>query len=272
MKKITQMNVAEHGVHPFSHRLRERYGFGDYTDINEPCFFWGALGETYKINNHKGLKIVKFLTPLDCTVINEINNDENLFIVYDPFFKTETDFNFVNIEFEFSDFSMFQPKPMGDKIYCYMRDPLEFRKDILEQIQRGINFEILYGGEVRDARYYDTLENLKKNYYDKCFLSINLSSKHGYTTVRELGCMGIKTIMYSPYKFPSIIQLNNYTRNFNGDGSSINVDIYEIIEKINYESRNIGYTGVRMNPHNINNEWVYVDFWEKNEYVKYKNI
>ena len=107
-------------------------------------------------------------------------------------------------------------------------------------------------------------------YYDKCFLSINLSSKHGYTTVREMGCMGIKTIMHSPYNFPSIVQLDYYERNFKGNGHSIKVNEDEIIEKINRESYNIGKLGVSMNPHNINDEWLYVDFWEKNDYIRYK--
>jgi hypothetical protein len=270
MKRIKQINVAEHGVFPFSHRLKERYGFEDYTDINEPCFFWGVIGEIHKINNHQGLKIVKFLTPSDCQLINQLKNSENLFIINDPFFNTHIDFNFANIEFEFSDFSIFQTITLGDKIYCYMRDPLEFRRDILDNIQRKINYEIIYGGEVRDAKYYDTLEYLKKKYYDKCFLSINLSSKHGYTTVRELGCMGIKTIMYSPYNFPSIIQLNYFERDFNGNGSTIKVNEDEIIEKINKESNNIGEMGNRMDPHNINDEWLFVDFWKKNEYIRYK--
>jgi hypothetical protein len=270
MKKIKQINVAEHGVFPFSHRLKKRYDLEDYTDINEPCFFWGVIGETNKINNHRGLKLVKFLTPSDCELINELNDCDNLYIVSDPFFETEKPYKFASIEFEFSDFSIFQPTTLEDKIYCYMRDPLEFRKDILLRIQKKINYEIIYGGEVRDARYYETLEDLKTKYYDKCFLSINLSSKHGYTTVRELGCMGIKTIMWSPYKFPSIIQLDYFERDLKGNGSTIRVDEDEIVDKINKESYIIGNINHRMDPHNIKDEWLYVDFWKKNEYIKYK--
>jgi hypothetical protein len=270
MKKIKQINVAQHGVYPFSSRLKKKYDLEDYTNIHDPCFFWGVIGEIDKINSHKGLKIVKFLTPHDCGLINELKNSDNLYVVSDPFFETQTNYNFVNIEFEYSDFSIFQPKILGDKIYCYMRDPLEFRKDILYRIQKKINYEIIYGGEVRDARYYESLEDLKTKYYDKCFLSINLSSKHGYTTVRELGCMGIKTIMYSPYSFPSIIQLDYFERDLKGYGSTIKIDEDEIIDKINKESYNIGKISNRMDPHNIKDEWIYVDFWEKNEYIKYK--
>ena len=270
MKKIKQINLADHGVYPFSPKLIKRYDFENYTDINEPCFFLGAIGEINKINNHKGLKIVKFLTPADCWTINQITNSENLFIISDPFIETSTNYNFVNFEFEFSDFSIFKPIILGDKIYCYMRDPLEFRKDIINRIQTKINYEIIYGGENCDAKNYYLPIDLKTMYYDKCFLSINLSSKHGYTTVREMGCMGIKTIMHSPYNFPSIVQLDYYERNFKGNGHSIKVNEDEIIEKINRESYNIGKLGVSMNPHNINDEWLYVDFWEKNDYIRYK--
>jgi len=269
MSRIKQINVALHGVYPFSKRLKEKYGFVDYHNQDEPCFFWGCLGESHKINNHKGLKVVKFLTPSDCWSIDELEESENLYIINDPFIQTKKNFKYSSIEFEIGDYSLFEPKILGDKIYCYMRDTTEFRKDILNSIQKKINYEIIYGGLVGNATYFDTLENLKSEYYDKCFLSINLSSKHGYTTVRELGYMGIKTIMSSPYNFPSISQLKTYSRDYRGDGRTIIVDENEVIEKINYESKSIGKMGIKMNPHNINDKWLNVDFWVSGEYIKY---
>ena len=269
MKKIKQINIADHGFYPFSPKLIKRYNFESYTNIDEPCFFWGAIGEVDKINNHRGLKIIKFLTPADCWVINSIMNTENLFIISDPFIETNVNYNFVNIEFEISDFKIFEPIILKDKIYCYMRDPFEFRKDIINNIQRKIDYEIIYGGENCDAKNYYSPIDLKSMYYDNCFLSINLSSKHGFTTVKELGCMGIKTIMYSPYNFPSIVQLNHYERDFKSGGHTIRVNEDEIVEKINIESFNIGKKGISMNPHNIDDRWLNVDFWENKEYIKY---
>jgi hypothetical protein len=265
MNVINQINVANHGVYPFSDRLKKRYGFVDYYDINSPCFFWGGLGEIKKINDHRGLKIIKFITPSDCETLNDLENSDNLFIINDPLLKPIKNYKFADIEFEYQDYSIFKPKVLGDKIYSYMRDPIEFQKNIILEIQKKINYEIIFGGEVSNAKYYDTLENLKRNYYDKCFLSLNLSGKHGYTTVRELGLMGIKTVMRSPYKFPSIIGLKNYSI----EGSQVKIDIDEIVDIINDESKKIGFIQNEINPHNVKNEWIKTDFWYEKKYEQY---
>jgi hypothetical protein len=264
--KIKQINVANHGIFPFYDKLKNRYNFVDYNNNIDPCFFWGVLGEIDKINNHKGLKIVKFITPFDCSVIDLLNESDNLFIISDPHFITDKKFNFVNIEFETQNYEIFKPKLLGNKIYCYMRDVVEFQKKILENIQKKINYEIIYGGEIGNARYYDNIESLKINYYEKCFLSINLSSKHGYTTVRELGLMGIKTIMSSPYEFPSIIQLKKYIRH----GNTVIIDEAEITEIINSEAKKINTIQCSMDPHNIKDEWLNIEFWENKLYEKYR--
>jgi hypothetical protein len=263
---IKQINIANHGVYPFSKDLIDRYDLTNYYNENLPCFFWGVIGETHKINNHKSLKIVKFLTPADCDVISCLINDENLFIINDPFIKEKKDYCFVDLEFEYKNYDIFKPKILGDKIYCYMRDSVEFQKNFLDEIQKKINYEIIYGGLISNAEYYDNLEALKKNYYDKCFLSINLSSRHGYTTVRELGYMGIKTIMKSPYNFPSIVQLKETITNIDYLHMQHNED--EIINLINLESKKINTLQKSLNCHNINDEWINVSFWEK-EYEKY---
>lgn len=267
MDRIKQMNVAFHGIYPFSMRLKSRYGFENYTNLDDPCFFWGCLGEIEKINNHRGLKIVKFLTPADCKVIDYLTESDNLYIISDPHFITNKKFNFVDIEFEYQYFDIFKPKPLGEKIYCYMRDPVEFGKNILMRIQKKIKYEIIFGGEVGNAQYYDSLEELKRKYYDHCFLSINLSKKHGYTTVRELGFMGIKTLMSSPYNFPSIIQLQKYSR----QGNNIFVDDDEIIDIINKESTKIGSVVPQIDPHNVKDEWLDINFWKNKTYEKYSS-
>lgn len=264
---ITQINIANHGVYPFSKLLMDRYNFTNYYNNELPCFFWGVLGEVDKINAHKSLKIVKFLTPSDCDVICSLINDENLFIITDPFIKEKGNYSFADLEFEYKNYDIFKPKTLGDKIYCYMRDPIEFQKKTMEEIQKKINYEIIYGGEVSNAQYYNSLETLKEDYYDKCFLSINLSSRHGYTTVRELGYMGIKTIMKSPYNFPSILQLKNTITNF--DFKYMQHDQFEIIELINSESKKINTIQKSLNCHNINDEWLNVSFWKDKKYEKY---
>ena len=84
MNKIEQFNVANHGIHPFKKNLMSRYDFKEYHNPDLPCFFFGGLGEIEKINNHRGLKVVQFITPFDCTVANQLIDGPNLFVVDDP--------------------------------------------------------------------------------------------------------------------------------------------------------------------------------------------
>jgi hypothetical protein len=259
--KINQVNVANHGIHPFKKNLINRYNFKEYYSTVLPCFFFGAIGEIEKINNHKGLKIVQFITPSDCLTANELINSPNLFIIDDPNIDKGLSLNKKNIKLEFKDYSLFKPKVLEDKIYSYMRDKQEFKYDILQRIQKKINFEIIFGGlsdyPSTPAELYPPIEFLKENYYDKCFLNINLSSKHGYVTVREFGLMGIKTLMSSPYDFPSIINI----KNLNNNPNVVTPDEEEIIELINMESKKIGQIQDSINPHNVKDEWLDYDFW-----------
>lgn len=77
-------------------------------------------------------------------------------------------------------------------------------------------------------------------------MSLNLGGEGGMTTVRELAYMGRKTICNSLYKFPSLIPYR---------------DQNDIIELINEESKKIGTIQPSIISHNINNEWLYTDFW-----------
>ena len=77
--------------------------------------------------------------------------------------------------------------------------------------------------------------------------------------------MGIKTVMRSPYKFPSIIGLKNYSR----EGSQVKIDIDEIVDIINDESKKIGFIQKQINPHNVKNEWIKTDFWYEKKYEQY---
>ena len=266
MDLIKQISSAPHGLIPWVERLKNLYGFSDYYNIHEPCFFWGCGNQEEIINQHLGLKIVKCITPWDCTTINSLINSENLFIISDPFFDTHINFNFVNLEFEFQDYTMFKPKPLGNKIYTYMRDPFEFQLSHLHEIQRKINYEIIYGGLNVEIENRLSLKDLKERYYDESFLSINFSTRHGYNTIRELGYMGIKTITTSRYNFPSIIPLKHFRRYAN----TITFDMDEVVDIINLESKKIGTIQESLNPHNIKNEWIQIDFWKNKEYEKYK--
>lgn len=244
--KIEQLYVDTHGLF-FKDGLISRYGFREYTDNTSPTLF---LGICYKgidvINSHKGIKIVHCITPLDELNVNKLNK-ENLFLFYGPHIDKSLNLNMKKLNIEFKNYNLFKPNTLGNKIYCYMRDKIEFKFELTKQIEKKSGYEIIYGGTGIDVHTYLSIEELKEKYYDNCFLNLNLSEKHGFVTVRELGLMGRKTIMNTPYDFPSIIKFN---------------DIDHIIELINQESKKIGTIQESINPHHQSDDWLFLDFWK----------
>lgn len=244
--KINQVSVAP-CVKFFERNLKERWELESYNNINEPCLFFGVENQYTLINNHVGPKIIWIISPSDAGNVRYISIKENVTIIGSPFLSRISSFRVKDVEISIKDYSMFKPKPLGDKIYTYLGidgNRGEFNPHLIHQIQQRIPYEIIY--HIGDS--YLSSEDLKKNYYDKCFLNINLSYGNGMTTVRELGFMGIKTIMNTGYKFPSIINYSN---------------VEDIIKIINSESKKIGTIQDSMDCHTAGEEWKNLDFWFK---------
>jgi hypothetical protein len=244
---IDQFSSARHGV-PHDQRLKQRWNFKDYYDVNKPCFFWGIIGEEHKINAHKGLKVVAGITPLDCTYAKRLVNSDNLYFWDDVHLDAGPEYKRKNVRPEIKDYSMFQPNLLGDKIYAYMRDPHEFKLSTLQRIQKRINYEFIFTNLPNyEVQYYIPIEKMKELYYDKCFLNVNLSGRVGFTTIIELAHMGRKTICNTPYTyFNSLISFK---------------DEDDIVRIINEESRKIGTIQPAMNCHTTGEEWIRIDFW-----------
>jgi len=244
--KIEQISVTIPSGQFFKEDLIKRWNFKEYTNIDEPCFFFGAWEQIDKINAHKGLKVLAFITPLDCTALNKIHNSHNLYIWEDPHLNSNSGFKTKKCRPEIKDYSLFKPNVLGDKIYIYMRDRNAFNYNRIENIKKSINFELLLGGSEGIGKFV-SIEELKKNYYDECFVSVNLSNNLGMTTVTELGFMGRKTIMNTVYDhFTSTIKYNNDE---------------DIIRIINEESKKIGTIQPPISCHTVNEEWLDINFW-----------
>lgn len=244
---IEQINAANHGRF-FKEGLKKRWGFKDYTDPNKPCFFWGIIGEEHVINSHKGLKIVAPITSLDCEHASNLTPSENLFLWDDIYLKVGSEYKRKAVRPEIKDYSLFQPNVLGDKIYAYMRDPHEFKLSTIKRIQKNINFEIVTTNLVSyEIENYLPIETLKEKYYDKCFLSINLSGRVGFTTITELAWMGRKTICNAEY--PHFISTIKYK------------DEDDIIRIINEEAKKISTVQPSISCHTTGEEWIEVDFW-----------
>ena len=244
--RIEQTSVAG-CIGFFKPGFLDRWKLDDYNDVNKPCFFLG-IEQVDIINNHRGLKIIYPISPYDCTFLERIEYSDSIILIGSPFLPENTRYKIKNVELEIKDYSAFKPNVLGDKIYCYVG--LESRKnefdfDRICRIQERINYKIIYVNT--DSLYgYLPSETLKENYYDRCFVSINLNGGTGMTTVRELGLMGRNTITNSKYNFPSMLEYE---------------DDDDIIRLINLEAKKIGTIQPAMDCHNVNDEWLDCNFW-----------
>lgn len=241
--KIHQVSVAGSVIF-FKKGFIDRWNLMERYDIDLPCFFLG-IEQTDKINEHRGIKIIYPISPWDCTFLEKVDRKDNIILINSPFLPNNHGYKTKNVEIELKKYDSFQPKTLGDKIYTYIgweSRKTEFKFELLREIQSKIPWEIIYF--INDE--YASIDHIIKNYYDKVFLNINLSHGTGMTTVRELGMMGVKTIMNCGYDFPSIIKYK---------------DQDDIIRIINEESKKIGTTQDRIDCHNVGDEWMDLDFW-----------
>lgn len=251
--KLTQASVSS-GIAFFKKNFLSHWGLKDYYDINQPCVFFGAWSQSQLIQNHQSYKIIIASSPTDFPNWDIVTNTENLFIV-NSLNNNNLPKNIIckNVTIEFKDYSLFQPNIIGDKIYSYTGFKNGWYKhlnvDKLKEIQKHIDYEIITTDHHTIQDYYD-IEYLKSNYYDKCFLNLNLSEGNGLTTVIELGLMGRKTIMNENfYKYPQIISYN---------------DDEDIINLIKKESKKINTIQPSINAHTVGNEWLDIEWWLNN--------
>jgi hypothetical protein len=145
--------------------------------------------------------------------------------------------------FQIKDFSIFTPNRLGNKVYCYLGS--ESSREIMgysfmEKLRSRISFEIIYGF------LGNSIEYVKEQYYDKCFVNIKPNPIGGTTTAVELAYMGRKTI--SNTEAPFCI---NYK------------DIDHIADLIKEESKKIGTIQPSCvgNYYNTGEEWKQTKFW-----------
>ncbi len=249
MGGIRQVRVAR-SVKSFRRGLMDRWGLKKYHNINAPCYFFGIFNkkDIAAVKKHKGFKLIHFINARGDQFIDRLKGVPDMVIIGNPYLTKTEGHNIkwvANDElhlFEIKDFSVFKPNTLGDKIYLYQCN--NYDKDMAEEIQKRIDFEIIYGIPQQLG-----MKELKADYYDKSFLNINLSPTGGggMTTVTELGLMGRMTIMNTKIKRKSIISYKN---------------IDEVVEIINRESKKIGTVQPAMNPHNTGEEWMQIKFWK----------
>ena len=249
--KITQSIVGD-TIGFFKKGFIERWGFKEYYDVNKPVVFFGIAGKQDLYENHKGYKIFLPSTPEDLKYLNSLSNHKKTLLISKREISTPDNIICKDIVIEIKDYSIFKPNILGDKVYFYsgFKNGWSGRwgEELINEIQKNIDFEIITTNHITQEDTYD-INYLKTNYYDKCFLNINLSESNGMTTVRELGLMGRKTITMRDniiYDYSCIINCSN---------------VKEIIDVINKEGQKINTIQPSINSHTVGNEWLDLDWW-----------
>lgn len=255
MSRITQALLSP-GLRSFKDNLFKKYNLEEYHDINEPALFFGANDCSIQIQNHNSWKLILPCLPRDYPFFK--NYDKALFICSDNHNTLPEGVIRKSITPEIKDYSIFKPKPLGDKIYVYtgFKNGWELNKNpIIDKIQSKIDYEIIKNSHDNLSDFYD-INYLKENYYDKCFLNLNFTIGNGLATVLEMGLMGIKTIFKNPFndniqrlEFPNFISYEN---------------VDDIVRIISEESKKIGTIQEPIDGHNVKgDEWLYLDYWLK---------
>jgi hypothetical protein len=265
--KIMQVSSTPFLSH-FLPGLKKRWGLYDYYDMDAPCLFFGCWEQQLKINDHSGYKILVFSSHTDANWFNgcnekyfqhKITNYDKLIVSKSATFKSingvKTKFlSNQGIGFEIKDYSIYQPKVLGDKIYVYLAAPDrkdEFFFNTIERISKKIPFEIIYGIKDGGPNEFDSEEHML-TVYDQCFLNINFNLGKGLTTVAEMAYKGIKTLANKDRTLT-----NHWACMIDCD---INNDD-QIISLIMEESHKIGSKQPPINIHEVGNEWQDLKFW-----------
>jgi hypothetical protein len=254
MDRIKQAYVAP-SIKFFKENFLSINNLIDYHSDTEPSVFFGAAESSRLINKHKGYKIILPCHPTDYPVIENYKN--TLFICSNNYQLPNTVIR-KSITPRIKNYDLFKPNLLGDKIYFYSGFKSGYNifngsiKDMINEIQKYTNYEIVTT-EHNDIKNYYDIEFLKANYYDKCFLNLNLTKGAGLSTVIELGLMGRKTI------FKNLLSNNIQRMEFPNFIPYTNIN--DIVKIISDESKKIGTIQSPIDPHNVGDEWLDLDFW-----------
>lgn len=234
----------------FKKNFMDRWGFSEYHDINKPLVILGYHSNKQILNTHKGWKLLIPGTPEDIPDFSTLKGLSKIIIQTKNNNLIPNNVICKKAVIEIKDYSIFTPNILGDKIYLYsgFQNGWNLKNPLVNEIQKQINYEIITTSHQNIKDYHD-VSYLKSEFYDKCFINLNLTNGNGMTTVRELGLMGRKTITMRNnviYDYPCIINCSS---------------IKEIIDVINKEAQKINTIQPSINSHTVGSEWLDLDWW-----------
>jgi len=249
MDKILQAHFSQ-SVKFFENDFLKRWNIKPYSNPNAPAIFLGVCRpeDVTVINNHKDFKLVCNTGKL--RDIFHLINSENVVVTAtmggladDERFNLEPTYQYKEASFEIKDFSPFLPNPLGPKVYCYLGN--ESGKHVMGyevamEVKERIPFEMIIGMQGKSMNY------VKENYYDQCFVNLKPSITGGLTTACELAHMGRFTISNSKAPFCK--------------GWETVDDIVNIINQECFKINSI-QPSIIGNFFNVDKKWKEVSFW-----------
>jgi hypothetical protein len=249
---ITQCKFSPRVI-SFENGFKQKWGVSSYKSYTDSCIFVGMYDQQDfdVIKNHKGFKVLLQTGTLDFKknyeFIKRLAEDNNMFFIYSFFSGFPDNAKVKEIHLPIRDYSAFKIIPLGDKVYTYLGSPPQAKRwgyDLVEEVERKTGFEIIRGF------IGHTMDFVKKEFYDKCFINLNLSISGcgGFTTAYELGYMGRYSITTSKADMPMFIRFNS---------------VNDIVNIIDGESEKIGTIPEPiMNGYHIStDDWKQESFW-----------
>jgi hypothetical protein len=246
MEQITQTRFSE-SVRKFEKDFCELWNMTGYVDVDAPCFFAGVYNkhDVEVIKKHRGLRIVWFCGGDRFEAHNFAGHDiivlwmDYIEAYLPPGIKTKKAF------FPIKDSSMLTPGRLGDKMYMYIREldakhKAFFNYDLSQRVSEKSGFDILYG------IYRYNIHEVKKIFYDNCFINLQFVPEAGRTTSRDLALMGRHSIS-----------------NWNSEHCLPYKGIDDILRHIERQSKKIGsiQSSLLGDIYDTGEEWKNVNFW-----------
>ncbi len=232
----------------FEKGLINRWGLKPYTDPTLPTLFFGSAGLLDTIQNHKGFGLIY---PVDQTEVrlNGVNPMKNIVVLDRPLSKITNSWNKYKGEFQIKDYTLYKPNPLGDYIYLYFMPwhTSPIISPLLNILQNETKHKIIGYPHIQSHTQFIQEEKLKQDYYDKCFVNLNLTEANGLTTTIELAMMGRKTISNVDIDYKCLLSYDS---------------IESILKLIEIESNKIGSIQPPIDVHTLGDEWRDVDFWK----------
>jgi len=189
---IRQARFAK-SIRFFKEGFLNRWGLTDYSNNQESCIFVGIYRseDVDVVNNHKGFKLIwntgrirdcfKNIDPINVVVMENTIDCELIKGLY----------KIKRANIEIKDFSLFKLSELGNKVYCYLgnaKGKFVMGFDLMKEVEKEIKYEIIQGFQG------NTIEFVRDNIYNECFVNLKPNLTGGITSAVELALMGRRTI------------------------------------------------------------------------------